>query len=58
MNENAEPWERGEPVFSEMLEATGLSCSPLNVHVDFNALFEDKGDEAYEIVAKLKDLLA
>ena len=44
--------------FAELHEMREVTCGSLSVVVDFNDLLADKGDEAYEIVAKLKDLLS
>ena len=44
--------------FIGLSEVREMSCGALSIFVDFNSLLDDKGDEAYEIIAKLKDLLA
>lgn len=44
--------------FETLTELRDVTCGALSVVVDFNELLADKQEEAYEIVAKLKDLLA
>jgi hypothetical protein len=57
-NDPAHPWYEAPDAIQELTEVREIGCGALSVVVDFNDLLTDKGDEAYEIVAKLKDLLA
>ena len=47
----------GSNKFEQLSEIRDVTCGALSVVVDFNDLLADKGDDAYEIVAKLRDLL-
>jgi len=47
--------DRFELLQTELKE---IPCPSLNVHVDFNDLYSDKGDDAFEIIAKLRDILS
>lgn len=51
-------WYERPQAIEELTAMPEMSCGALSVVVDFNDLLADRGDEAYEIVAKLKDLLA
>jgi hypothetical protein len=53
-----DPYLHELPYTELTAELREVSCGALSVVVDFNDLLSDRGDEAYEIVAKLKDLLA
>ena len=53
-----QPYDEFEIISTELTEVKELGVSPLSVSVDFNDLYADHGDAAYEMIARLKDLLA
>jgi len=58
MNHDDIPYEAQLEEIRMVEEMTEMSMPSLSVHVDFNDLYADHEDKAFDLIGKLKDLLA